>query len=57
MSSVSERIGALVGGLLEALGRVGPFDELWDGVDPLEREGRDPAQPPSNDGVPRWPAA
>lgn len=55
--SIGEWIGAVVGGLLEALGRVGPFDDLWDGLDPLERAGRDPAQAPSNDAVPRWPAA
>lgn len=36
--NLRERIGAA----LVALGQIGPFDELWDGVDPsLERIGND----------------
>jgi len=58
MSSMGDRIGAVVGGLLEALGRVGPLDEFGDGIDrDLERSGGDPAQARSNDDPPSWPAA
>lgn len=53
--SAGERIGDAIFGLLQRLGELGPFDELWGGLGTdVEVPDRDPAgaRPPGTDQPP-----